>query len=103
MVQSKVKNPDIRRTMKLLSELPLADVNDKYTAKDLSREFKVTFLDQPHNRRVLSKIFDMAPLLGTVHVHGSPEATAFNEGRRSVVLEVLSYLLFDDSIDTVVR
>ena len=102
-MQAKPKTADIRRVMKLLSELPMADVTDKYTPQDISREFKLAFLDQPHNKRVLARVLDMAPVLGSVHVFNSPEATAYNEGRRAVVLEILSYLMFQDDIDEVIR
>lgn len=47
-------------------------------------------------RRVLADLARRNNLLATSVVAGDPQLTAFNEGRRAVVLEILRELRWDD-------
>ena len=49
-------------------------------------------LNAPDGQRMLAHFLNMAGLLKTSQVDGDPFRTAWNEGRRSVALEVLELL-----------
>jgi hypothetical protein len=52
--------------------------------------------DTPAGEKVLAYLYESCSFHNTTFVSGSPDHTAYNEGRRSVMLEIMGYLVMDD-------
>lgn len=62
-------------------------MTSEQAARQRDSDLRVILLS-PAGRRFLRRLLD--PMLGSSFVPGSPESTAFNEGRRSIALALLS-------------
>jgi hypothetical protein len=56
-----------------------------------------TLLQSADGRRVLWRVLSLAGTLRLSYVAGCPEQTAFNEGRRSIGLEIMGLLIKIDA------
>lgn len=65
---------------------------ERYTDTDRYRDFRQTFMDTPHGRRVLYQLIETGHVFTPTLVPGDPDTTRNNEGQRSLVLEILSVL-----------
>jgi hypothetical protein len=62
-------------------------VKPEQVAAQRDSDLRVLMLS-PAGRRFIRRLLD--PMLGSSFVPGAPESTAFNEGRRSIALALLS-------------
>jgi hypothetical protein len=64
---------------------------EEYKAR-ISRAYQELFLRHPSGKAVLADLMSKGGVLMTSHEPGDPYSTAFNEGRRVTVLEILGQL-----------
>lgn len=65
---------------------------DRYDDADRYRDFRRVFLDTAEGRRCLYQIFDWAHVFHTSAAPGDPYMTHFQDGERSIGLQILSVL-----------
>lgn len=65
---------------------------ETYTETDRYRDYRRTFLDTPHGRRVLHELIEQGHVFTSTLVPGAPDLTQNNEGQRSMVLDILAVL-----------
>lgn len=67
-----------------------------YIRENLIHENVITCFNTPQGEFVLSWLYDRVRAGKTSFVAGSPDQTAYNEGRRSVLLEIQQQMRLDD-------
>lgn len=85
-----------------LEALIKANFPTEYSEVDEQRDFRRVFLDKPDGRRVLARILSRAGWLSAsppiVAGREAPQATVYDEGRRSVGQMIASILDRDHSV-----
>ena len=75
---------------------------EQYSPEDEQRDFRRVFLDEPDGRRVLARLMARTGWLTAsppiVNGREAPQATVYDEGRRSVGQMIASILDMDHSV-----
>ena len=73
-----------------------AEEKDAYTRANLIHENVLTTFSSPQGEFVLAWLYDLVRMGRTSFIAGQSDQTAFNEGRRSVLLEIQGQMRLDD-------
>jgi hypothetical protein len=69
---------------------------DVYQRENLIHENVLTTFGSPQGEFTLSWLYDLVRMGKSTFVPGAPDQTAFNEGKRWVVLQIMGQMRIDD-------
>lgn len=65
---------------------------ETYSEADRCRDFRRTFMETPHGRRVFHQLTVLGYVFTPTLVAGDPDTTRNNEGRRALMLDIIDIL-----------